>query len=325
MKLTVLLSSCGRRVQLLNAFRADARDLGIELRVVGCDSRPEESAAALSSDRALRVPPIRSDEFLPSALDICRREAVDLIVPTIDPGIPVYATHFAQFREIGAEISVSSPEVATIAGDKIATYHWLSDHGMPTPLTIPLEDARRDFGRCDFPVMAKPVRGSASAGIRIVTNAAELFDPVFDEGYLVQEFIKGTEYTVNLFFDLGSSTPRCVVPHRRIEVRSGEVSKGVTLRHPALEALGWKLGTALGRAGARGAICFQVIESARGELHVIEINARFGGGYPLAHRAGARFSRWLMEERLGLAPSWSNDWRPDVFMTRFDDCIYVER
>jgi len=53
----------------------------------------------------------------------------------------------------------------------------------------------------------------------------------------------------------------------------------------------WKVVKAI--PGLFGAICFQAIVGADGPV-VLEINARFGGGFPVTHRAGARFTQWLL-------------------------------
>jgi carbamoyl-phosphate synthase large subunit len=113
----------------------------------------------------------------------------------------------------------------------------------------------------------------------------------------------------------------CAIAHERLRVRAGEVEKGVTLRDPALLDLAWRLGRALG--GASGALCFQARMDADGKPSIFEINARFGGGYPLVHRAGAHFTRWLLEERLGLPRTAHDRWQDDVLMLRFDDAVFL--
>lgn len=321
MKLTILVSSCGRRVQLMDAFREDARTLGIDLTLLGSDVDIDTSAAARKADKAFFVPRINSPEFMPALLSLCRDNRVDLLIPTIDPGITIYSRTREQFQAIGTDVVVSSEGVAGIANNKLKTFAWLSGAGICTPRTFGIDEARADSTRCPYPLIAKPVSGSGSAGIRQVLHAAELYDPALDEGYLVQEWIQGTEYTVNLYFDLKAGRLRCAIPHKRIEVRSGEVAKGVTVRHAKLEALAADLGAKL--MGARGSICFQAIEDAAGALHVIEINARFGGGFPLARHAGAPFTAWLMEEKLGLPSTINNEWKPNVLMTRYDEAVYV--
>ena len=58
---------------------------------------------------------------------------------------------------------------------------------------------------------------------------------------------------------------------------------------------------------------------------MIEINARFGGGFPLSLEAGADFPRWMLEELLGLPSTASRDrWRPGMVMLRYDAAVFVD-
>jgi carbamoyl-phosphate synthase large subunit len=75
--------------------------------------------------------------------------------------------------------------------------------------------------------------------------------------------------------------------------------------------------------GSRGALCFQAIVNDSGEAAIFEVNARFGGGYPLAHRAGGAFSKWLLEEALGRACSATNDWLDRLMMLRYDAALFA--
>ena len=171
-----------------------------------------------------------------------------------------------------------------------------------------------------WPLIVKPIAGSSSVGIRSIRSLDDLGDLAGQaDEHIIQELWQGQEYTVNVFFD-ASGALRCAVPHRRIEVRGGEVSKGRTERLPDIERITTQLSAAL--PGCRGALCFQAIVTPTGEAAVFEINARFGGGFPLAHAAGATFSRWLLEESAGLASSASDNWRPNVTMLRYDAAIF---
>jgi carbamoyl-phosphate synthase large subunit len=107
-----------------------------------------------------------------------------------------------------------------------------------------------------------------------------------------------------------------------VQVRSGEVSKGITQRPRAIMDIAEALGaTMAGRA--YGPICAQAILNDSNEAAVIEINARFGGGYPLAHKAGAEFTRWLLELHLGLPCSANDHWEENLAMLRYDSAIFV--
>ena len=141
-----------------------------------------------------------------------------------------------------------------------------------------------------------------------------------DADLLVQEIAPGTEYTINTFVDSRGQC-LCAVPHARLEVRGGEVAKAVTCKDRELMNLGRDISEAL--PGASGPLNVQCFKSPEGRVAVIEINARFGGGYPLAHRAGAPFTRWIIEQALGYPIStWFDQWQDDLAMLRYDRSVF---
>jgi carbamoyl-phosphate synthase large subunit len=164
----------------------------------------------------------------------------------------------------------------------------------------------------------KPRDGSASRGLRVIEDADEL-PQIVDEPMVLQEVLRGPEYTVNVFADQ-AGTVRAAVPHRRLQVRAGEVEKGRTERRVDLDDLARRLATHL--PSLHGVYCFQVIVDAARGPQIIEINARFGGGYPLADRAGGTFARWLLEECADLPSSAHNQWREGVTMLRYDAAVF---
>jgi carbamoyl-phosphate synthase large subunit len=171
-----------------------------------------------------------------------------------------------------------------------------------------------------WPVILKPVNGSSSVGIRRAENLGDAKLAAIERtDYVAQELLCGREYTVNVFFDQAGKL-RSAVPHHRYEVRAGEVSKGITERQPTLMDLASRLGLAL--KGACGPLCFQAVVSEDGQARIFEINARFGGGYPLAHQAGTTFTKWLLEETAGLPWSANDRWEEGVTMLRYDAAIF---
>jgi len=110
------------------------------------------------------------------------------------------------------------------------------------------------------------------------------------------------------------------VPHRRISIRAGEVEKGVTVRRADLTEIAKAIAAALPEL--RGVACFQVLDDPAQGPRVIEINARFGGGYPLVDHAGAPFAQWLLEEATGRKLSAHDSWRKDVLMLRYDSAVF---
>jgi carbamoyl-phosphate synthase large subunit len=318
---TVLLSSAGRRVELLQCFRADAERLGVNLRVVATDAMPELSAACQAADASFRVPRCTAAEFIPTLLDLCQRERVSLLVPTIDTELLTLARNREAFAALGTRVAVSSPAVVEMARDKLCTAGCFARAGVDVPRTARLPDLLASPEGWRWPVVLKPIGGSSSVGLQVARSPEEAREMGrARDDYLAQEQWFGREYTVNIFLDQTGAL-RAAVPHWRIETRGGEVSKGRTERVPILMEAAQRLVPAL--AWAAGAMCFQAIVTPEGRAGIFELNARFGGGFPLAHRAGARFSQWLLEETLGREATAGEDWKEGVTMLRYDAAVFV--
>ena len=315
--MNVLLSSAGRRVGLMRCFR----ETDPKLRIVAVDAALH-SPAAQFADAFHLVPRCSDERFLAALLDICRRERIRTVVPTIDTELPFYAKHRARFAEDGVLVACSSFETARIAADKRLTHAWLRRHGFPAVRQTSLKRASVEADDWSFPVIVKPASGSASAGLREVARPAELLAlrPNGDD-LIVEEIAPGVEYTVHVYVDAAGRCI-CAVPCRRLEVRAGEVSKGLTAKRRPMMELARNIAEAL--PGAAGPLNIQIFEDDDGAMRVIEINARFGGGYPLAHQAGARFARWILEEARGQVPEPAFDrWEDDLAMLRFDEAVYL--
>ncbi|MEI3855807.1 MULTISPECIES: ATP-grasp domain-containing protein [Ensifer] len=314
----ILISSAGRRVELIHCFRAAAERLDLTLRVIACDQRPDLSAACHAADRAFAVPGCLDEDFIDAVFGICRAENVDLVVPTIDPELLPFSLNARRFAEAGTRVHVSPPEVVKTARDKLRTMQTLGGAGIPVPQTDTLENAREAIADWSWPVFAKPRSGSASRSISVVHGPAALPQGRV-EPMIVQEYLRGPEYTINLFVDVSGVVRSCIA-HERLAVRAGEVEKGRTVRLPTLPELARGMAQAL--PDARGALCIQAIDDATRGLRIIELNARFGGGYPLADRAGACFAQWLLEEVAALPLSANDDWRDGVLMLRYDAAFF---
>lgn len=289
------------------------------LKVLAADSKPELSSACQQADESFRVPLCTHPEYVATMIELCLKQKVALLVPTIDTELSVLSENCEQFDAIGTRVVISTPAVIGLARDKLKTARVLAAAGVNTPLTMTLDEFRKNSDQLRWPVIAKPAGGSSSVGIIKPSRMGDLSN-VTDEGYIVQELWRGREYTVNMFID-ATGQYQCAVPHERLEVRAGEVSKGRTERVPALAEAAMKIAAAL--PGASGPLCFQSIVRDDGSYAVFEINARFGGGYPLAHQAGARFSQWLLEESLGLPCMANDDWRSGVTMLRYDAAVFL--
>lgn len=318
----ILLTSAGRRVALLQTLRADAVGLGVTPLMLAADMAPQFSSACACADNALTVLRCTDAGYVDGLLASCEQQHVALLIPTIDSELAVLAGAKEQFASHGVRAIVSSPEAVAIARDKQRTADTLAAAGVPTPRTGSLSDVLSGECGMQFPAVLKRVDGSRSIGLHYVDSIGEARGLKLDVGqYVAQERCIGPEYTVNCFVDQ-YGTLRAAVPHRRIEVRDGEVSKGVTERRADLADIARKIVAAI--PGLRGPFCFQAILTDEGPK-VFEINARFGGGYPLAHAAGATFGKWLIEETLGLPCTANDEWQDGLLMLRYDAAVFVKQ
>jgi carbamoyl-phosphate synthase large subunit len=318
---TVLVSSVGRRGQLLDCFREAFDELGIQGRLIGSDADPEHAPAAHKADACYRVPRCNDPEFIPSVARLCCEQQVKLVVPTIDTELPAYAEHRQDFLAAGTTVAVSGPETIHIARDKSETNRWLLQHGFPTVRQETPESVVATPEQWQFPLILKPVNGSASLGVHKVGSLSTLRALTEGtRGMIVEEHAKGQEHTVNVLVDGGRCL--CAVPHYRMEARGGEVSKGITRKNERVMALAKDIAETL--PGAYGALNIQCFVSDDGTIQVTEINARFGGGFPLANHAGAKFPRWMIESLIGRRSTAAfSDWTDNVLMLRYDSAVFV--
>jgi carbamoyl-phosphate synthase large subunit len=308
-----LLSSGGRRGALVHLLRQQ-RDFAPERVVVSDASRL--SAAGRLADEFEIVPRVLSDEFITETLRISRKHHCSIVIPTIDPEIEVYAKARDEFSRQGTDVWVSSQEVSRIGWDKWELYQWLRRTGFPTMETQEVRNV--DSALMTGKVVAKPRTGSSSIGVIIADSLGGLGHDVLADDYIVQAFAPGIEVTVDVGVDRWGRV-LATIPRRRLEVRAGEVSKGVTISASEIEELVRDLVTRL--PGAYGILNVQVIyDPTTKALSVLEINPRIGGGYPLSHAAGGDLIGSLLRGTEG-SPAPVH-WRPGEVMLRFDDATF---
>lgn len=321
-KLVVLFTCVGRRVSLIRGFKKVSGRLGREVVIVGTDTT-EYSPALQCCDRKFIVKPVDHRDYGREVTEIIRQEKVDLLVPTVDLDLLNWSRRREQFSQLGCTALISSPKVVKVCQDKRQTYSFLKQYGFDTPETVSAGQALKRQ-RQKYPYFLKPWDGHASRGNQIVHDKEALrFYARRIPNCIVQEYIDGDEYTVDVLVDFQGKV-RCVVPRRRIATRAGEVSKGQTVKKPEIIEQSKRLVETLG-AGP-GVITIQCFLTRQKQVKFIEINPRFGGGVPLSIKAGANFPLWILQLWLGQNPRIPmTGWRDGLIMLRYDDAVWWEK
>ena len=314
----VLITSAGQRVALVCGFQETLRRFFPEAKVFTTDMNPRLAPAAYVSDGCFEVLRVTDPEYIPQLLKLCKDNGIGMIIPTIDTELLVLAKNKALFEENGIVVSVSSLDFISICRDKRNTGEFFEKHGIRVPRPI-------DKNNPTFPLFAKPYDGSLSTNLHYIRNAEELTTEILEDPkllfmeYIDKELYK--EYTIDMYYGCDHKV-KCIVPRERIKIRAGEINKGLTEKEPLTKYIYDRLETI---DGCIGCICIQVfLNPQSGDVVGIEINPRFGGGYPQTYAAGGNFAELLIREYfLGQSVDYFNNWKDHLLMLRYDDAVFV--
>lgn len=294
--------------------------LGVRGRIIATDITTA-SPAFHRADEGILVPMAGRIEYVPTLLDIVKKRNIGLLVPLTDLDLRSIARQAQQFVELGCAPMLGSEDAVLLCRDKTRLNEHLQQAGLETIRTVSLHAFRR---RPFYPCFVKPIRGSASVGSAVIHNERDLNAHVatFGELLIVQDYVPGREYTVDVYRTRDGEV-RCVVPRQRLVVRSGEVEKGITVKDRELMETAAKLAGQLN--GIWGVFCCQCRRTDGGPPRYFEVNPRFGGGAPLAIAAGANLPLYVIQEVLGMDVSAQIGAFTDrLLMMRYDEAVYTQ-
>ena len=312
--MNLLLTSVGRRSYLVEYFK-NALDHQGKVFVANSTAA---SPAFLVADEAVVVPQIYDSEYIPFLLDYCQKKDIQAIISLFDIDLPVLARHKEAFQLIGTEVLVSDFEFVDICNDKWKTYVYLKENGVPVPKTyLDLDCAKKDLTdeKLQYPVMVKPRWGMGSIAVYQADNEEEmlvLYNKTkneikksylkyesaqnIEESVLIQQKITGQEYGMDVINDLKGNYVDTIVK-KKVAMRSGETDCAITVDNLNIRSLGEQIARMSNHIAN---LDVDVMQSEEGTNYVIEMNARFGGGYPFSHLAGVNLPQaiinWLLDK-----------------------------
>lgn len=315
--MNIVITSAGRRVSLIRSFK---KELGINGKIFAADANPILSAACQVADGYFQLPKVSEPVYFKKALlEHCLANNISLVVPTIDTELKLLASLKEEFLEKGITILISSEEFIDKCRDKRAIHQFFEAHNV----RVAKEFKKNNY---TLPLFIKPIDGSRSIDTFIIYAEKDLTDYHFqNEKLMFLEYLDHSlyeEYTCDLYYGKDHLL-KCVVPRKRITIRDGEVNKGVTKNN---ELVGYIRDRLHYIEGAVGCLTAQFFKHKEKELvYGIEINPRFGGGFPLSDVAGANYPKWIIQEYIKneLKNEDFDCWKSDVLMLRYDDEIIV--
>ena len=294
--MNILILGAGIRNMIIRYFRGALAGTG---KVIAADCSPLAPALYEADGYAL-VPPYTAPDYLAEVLALCKKEKIRGVFSLIDPEVRFLAGNQAIFADNGIVVIGSGFESCILADNKLLLSEWLDAHNFPGISTWLNQESfltAISTGQAEFPVMVKPLYGSASIGMSTVKDAAALalrFEQ--ESGLIIQEYIKGTEIGADAYIDLISGEVVSIFTKRKIKMRAGETDKAVSFQDPVLFSL---LSDFIHEAGFRGPIDIDLFQTENGEYRILEVNARFGGGYPHAHALGCNHVQMVINNLAG--------------------------
>lgn len=311
--MNILFTCAGRRNYLINYFKKALKGNG---KVFAADMQAT-APALIDADVAIISPAIYDDSYIDFLKQTIEENNIKAIISLNDLELPILSKNKETLETLGTKVIVSNPNTINIAFDKWETVKFLENNNLKTPKTfieLSLAKTALKNGSLKFPVVVKPRWGSASIAVDFAEDEEEL-DLVYklqtnklkksilakaskddlERAILIQEKIKGVEYGMDVLNDLEGNYYNSFV-REKLSMRSGETDKAISVINSDLSTIGNIIGNQLKHIGNLDCDVFYDGK----DFYVLELNPRFGGGYPFSHEAGintpAIYLDWLNEE-----------------------------
>ncbi|MBR6095101.1 MAG: ATP-grasp domain-containing protein [Lachnospiraceae bacterium] len=292
--MNVLLLSIGAKKTLVEAFKSSPS----VSRVITTDCSPY-AAGLYASDSHYIVPLMHSPEYIPTLVNLCKKENVSVLVPLNEEELFVIAENRKIFESLNILINLSSLDVISLCKDKLEFYKVLSDAGIPCVPTIKASDFKPESPVFFYPLMAKPQKGAASMGNIVISSTDDIkkIPENMMGNYILQPFIDGIEYGVDLYTDFLSGEIIQIFIKEKISMRNGETEKSRSVKNDEIVSLVKKTVEILKPKG----VSDLDILYEDGTYYLLEMNPRFGGGYSHAFLSGMDYPAFLANNATGIA------------------------
>ncbi|RLD26465.1 MAG: ATP-dependent carboxylate-amine ligase [Bacteroidetes bacterium] len=310
MNQNLLFTCAGRRNYLINYFKDALNGNG---KIFAAD-QTLLAPALVDADVAITLPNIHEENYISSLKKFIIKHKISAVVSLNDFELPILSKHKTVLENTGTKVILSNEGVINIAFDKMETFNFIKQIGLNTPKTYTNFKAAKSAinnGTLKFPLVVKRRWGSASVDIDFPETMEELelaftlqqlklkksklkavSQHDFDNAILIQEKLDGKEYGIDILNDFEGNYIGTFV-REKLSMRSGETDRAISVIDPKFETLGKTIATHLKHFGNLDCDVFTV----NSELFVLDLNPRFGGGYPFSHEAGiniaAIYIDWL--------------------------------
>lgn len=339
MKQNILFTCAGRRNYLINYFKESLNGNG---KVIAVDSQLT-APAMVDADIAIQVPEIDDPNYIDILQQIIEYHNITAIISLNDLELSLLSKNKKKLESLGAKLIISNEKIIDIAFDKWKSFSFFKSLNINTPKTyLTLPDALDAIktGNLNYPLIVKPRWGSASIGVDIVENEEELIlsyklrylkikksilkevsNTDIERSILIQEKINGEEYGVDILNDFNGNYYGGFV-RKKLGMRSGETDKAISVINEEFTKYAKIIGENTGHIGNMD--CDFFVDN--NTVYFLEMNPRFGGGYPFSHEAGINtpsiYLSWLNHN---LEVDKFNNFKADKMFSKCDKIMLIPK
>ena len=281
-----------------------------EIKIVGVDANLEYSIGIGMVDKAYKIPPASSDNFIEEVLTIAKKESIDVIIPLVTKELFVFSKNKELFEKSGIKVQVSDYEALKIANNKYELMEFCKQNSIPHPTFYlvknleEFEEKAKELGYPDKKICFKPPVSNGLRGFRIINDTQDKMDSLLNEkpnnvyiGYeefiqiakdsnyfpelLLMEYLPGDEYSVDVLVDNGKC--KCVIPRSRDKIKMGISFVGTTIEDKEIIDYSTKI---VEKLKLNGNIGLQFKRDINGIPKIIESNPRVQGTIVLCTASG---------------------------------------
>lgn len=232
------------------------------IKTISCDVN-NLAAGLYYSDESETVPSFDDPQYMNKFIKLIKKYKPNILLPTGESDLNLISEHSGLIEQLGCKVFISSPETILLCQDKLKFYEKLKLHNIPQPITMGTY------------LIQKPRFGRGSKGVNKINLNKDL----------IQEYLPGKEYTVDVFCDMESNILSSVI-RERIDTKGGISSKGKIVSNSQINKLIPLLVEIL---QLKGPSCIQFKEDQNKNIKVLECNPRLGGGTIACTLAGVNY------------------------------------
>ena len=278
----VLLLNPGRRDYLVQYFLDLSNKFKMKIYILDPDINIP-SFKVSNKTKNFTCPKSRNKRFIPFLKNFVKRENINLIFPLSENELKKISKEKNFFKKKGVEIIISDQKVIDLCQNKLKTYNFLKTIKIKYPELIKFNDLKKKL-----PAIGKEIKGNSSKNQIIINTRDQI--PLKKNKLFFQKYIKSEEYGMDILNDLnGNFVHFCV--KKKYLIRAGDTDKAKIINPKKFLWLAKKISSSLKHVGN---LDIDFIFKDK-KIYILDLNARFGGGYPFTHEYGYNYIERILE------------------------------